>query len=440
MHDGALPTPPSRARTLLPWLGAAAAAAVLWVHLADALYEPVHDPDVFWQVWAGEQMLDGHFPRANTLSFTAPEHPWIPHEPLVALVYAAAGLDHVGAVRIVVVGLAGILLCVLAHRRNSAWATLLALLWCAALLHFGTTERALTWANLMLAAVVALTFGNPGRWRLVAATAVVWLWASVHGSFPIGVLVLLLADWRYGLAGASLTLLNPSGPAVYGLLAHYGPTGGAEAFIHDIPEWQPPSMTHAMALVRIACAALAGWLVLRQRRWRAVVLWVVVTGLALRHQRFFDLVAVAMLPHVARGLADRLPRAPIRAPWPLFAEAWVLAAVFALPVDLDEQRYPTAIVEQIPGDARPWHDFQLGGWLGLHGRPVFWDTRNDCYPLGVLQEANAVEHLHGDWEGVLQRWEVDVVVTREPEVVEALQERGWRLLAHHGSVRLLAPP
>jgi hypothetical protein len=425
---------------LRPWLWAVVAAAVMWLHFADALYEPIHDPDVFWQLWAGEQMLDGRFPRHNDLSYTAPDYPWTPHEPLVALCYAAVGLERVGAVRIAVVGLTVVLLCLLAHRRDSAWATLGACVWCVALIHFGTTERALTWANLWLAAVAWLTSGEGGKrpWRLVAATAVVWLWASVHGSFPIGVLMLLLVDWRYGLAAAAATAINPSGLEVYRLLLHYGPGGDASQFIHRIPEWMPPSPSHPMAWVRVACALLAGWLVFRERRWRALALWAALAALSLRHQRFFDLLAVAMLPHVARALAARVPGEPIRAAWLLFAEAWIIAALFALPVQLDEALYPSGIADGVDDDARSWHDFQLGGWLGHQGVPVFWDTRNDCYPLEILRDGNAVEHLHGDWEEVLVRWEVDTVVTRQQDVADALIARGWRLERAEGSVSLLS--
>lgn len=425
---------------LQPWLMAAAAAALLWAGFGKALWTPLQDPDLFWQVWAGEQMLEGHFPRTNGLSFTAPDHPWTPHEPLVALTYAAVGLDHVGIVRALVVGCAALLLALLATRRDNAWATLLAIGWCVTLVHFGRSERALSWGNLLAASVVLLTMGKEHRWRLLGATLLVGLWASVHGSFVVGIALVALRSWRWGLAAAALTLVNPSGPKLYMLLLHYGATGGAIEFVHEfIPEWQPPDPTSPATWLRVAFAVAAGWLCVRDRRWRALALWLPLLLLSLRHQRFFDLMGIALLPVVADALARRLPAVPIKAVWLLFAEAWLIAAVVFHPADVDQDLYPTALLQQIPDEARPWHDFQLGGWLGVHGKRAFWDSRNDCYPVQVFEDGYTIEATHDGWVQILEQWDVDMALTRRQTVVDALVSEGWEVRARAGDVTLLVP-
>ncbi|MEW6197583.1 MAG: hypothetical protein AB1601_02795 [Planctomycetota bacterium] len=422
---------------------AAAAAGLLWLSFAQAWWNPIQDPDVFWQLWAGRQMLAGEFPRTNTFSWTAPDTPWVPHEPLVALSYAAAGLEHVGLLRGIVVSLSAGMLAVLAWRREAAWATLFALCGCLVLVIYGRSERALSWGNLVLAAIACLVYRVPARhrWRMPLAAALVGVWANVHGSFVLGVLMLGLVHWRWGPLAAGLCLFNPSGWKLYALVLGYGVGHEAQAFVHQaIPEWYPLDLTTPLGWLRLICLLAAGYLLMRDRQWRWVVLWALVGILAVRHQRFFDVLCIALLAPVTDALARRLPARQIAHPAPLLAAAMFVTAIVSPRPAVDATMYPDPLLHDLPREARLWNEFHLGGWLGYHGRRCYWDPRNDCYPPDVLQDGLRIAKRWPGWGEALERRRIEAVLASDAALLAALEADGWTATASHEGFKLLRPP
>jgi hypothetical protein len=430
------------AALILSWIP----AFILWQTAREAWTVPLLDPDLWWQLWSGEQMLAGTFPRHNAISWTAPDAAWVTHEPLVALTYAAAGLGAVGWVRGVVVTAGYALVLHLATRRGSAWATIFAAAWAAPLIVFGTTERALSWGNLCLALTQVLVLRGTPR-SLTAAAVVVGLWAHVHGSFVLGVLWLLLTNWRFGLAAAVLTLANPNGWHVWGLVSGYGVGAGTQGLVHDmVREWRPLDLTTASGITRLIWLVIPGVMVLRPQwpwksgleRWRPRVLWLATIWLAVWHVRYTDIAGIVMLPFVARELELRLPRLRAMSPVPAFVVLMGITAAVSPRATTPQEHYPSALVHSIPSGARIWNDFHLGGFLGYHGRSVFWDSRNDCYPEDVFRDGLTVARMSPGWRDVLQRRRVDTVVTAQPELREALLKSGFHLQAGAGSVSVLS--
>ena len=420
-------------------------AVLVWRLSREGWQLPLLDPDLWWQVWAGEEMLAGRFPRTNTLSWTAPDTPWVTHEPLVALTYAWAGLDNVGWVRGLVVTAAFAAILHLATRRASAWATAFSIFWAIPLIVYGTTERALTWGNLFLALTEVLVLRGSRR-ALIAAAVLVGVWANVHGSFVIGVLWILLTDWRIGVLAGVLTLLNPNGWGVWELLTGYGMGSGTQGAVHElVREWRPLDPTKLDGIVKLACLAVPGWLLFTSRVtwtrrievWRPRILWLATTALAVWHVRYCDIAAIALLPFVARELEARLPRAKVMSPVMPYVALMALTAVFAPRAGVAEGRYPRAIVRQIPDGARMWNDFHLGGFLGYYGQRVFWDSRNDCYPEDVFRDGLVVTRMTAGWREVLNRRRVDTVVTAQPQLRDALERDGFELRGKSGQVSVL---
>ena len=420
-------------------------AVLLWRTAGEAWQVPVIDPDLWWQLWAGEQMLDGTFPRHNTFSWTAPETRWVTHEPIVALTYAWAGIGAIGWIRGLVVTSAYAMVLHLATRPASAWATAFAVAWATPLVVLGTTERALSWGNLFLAAVGGLALQGT-RKALLAAAALVGVWANVHGSFVIGVLWLLLTNWRFGLLGAALSLVNPNGWAVWELVTGYGLGTGAQGVVHQfVSEWLPLDLTTRAGAVKAGCLVISGALVFRARPgwgrelelWRPRILWLVTTWLAIRHARYSDVAGIALLPFVARELEARLPARVGPSPVLPFLVLMGLTAVLSPRPSIPDERYPRQIVQYIPADSRIWNDFHLGGFLGYHGRAVFWDSRNDCYPEAVFKDGVAVMRMTHGWLDVLDRWRVDTVVTAQPVLRDALAHEGFQLRGQSGGVSVL---
>lgn len=185
---------------------------------------------------------------------------------------------------------------------------------------------------------------------------------------------------------------------------------------------------------------VAGYLLIRDRQWRFVLLWVLMGALALRHQRFFDVLGIALLPAVSDALARRLPARDILHPAPILAAVMLSTALFSpIPV-IDETRYPTPLLAHLPTNARVWNEFSLGGWLGYHKRLCFWDSRNDCYPLTVFEDGLSIQNRRPGWLETLDRWGVNTVMTSDSVKIKLLIAQDWNEEARHGIFVLLTRP
>lgn len=431
--------PGQRARDLLDPRALLVTGLVVW-HVLPSWRMDLVDPDLWWHLWAGEHLLRGVLPSHNALSWTAPEHPWVSHEMLIQVLYAGVGLAWIPLLRGVAVTATALVVVWMAQRARSAWTTVAAVSWFVTLVHFGVTERALSWGNLLLAVEVAL-LSSDWRHRYVAATLMMPLWANTHGSFLVGLVVLGGYHWRAAAAGLVLTLLNPHGLEVWWLVLDYAGGEGATAFIHgQVDEWRPLGLSGPWDAVRWVALALAAVAAYKRPGIGPKVVWLVVAALAIRHQRFIDLVGIAMVPSLVSWLDELLPDGPPRSPWFLLGTSVLCLAVVPPRPGVDRDWYPDEIVSEIPKDARLYNDFQHGGWLGWHGVPVFWDSRNDCYPLEVLTDGVRASAGGEGFREVVEKWRIDVVVSRRPEVREAARELGWTTVASsRGTEVLLAP-
>jgi hypothetical protein len=154
--------------------------------------------------------------------------------------------------------------------------------------------------------------GRP-RWWLVP---LLWVWATVHGMWPLGIVIGLAAAtgilldgvhprrdrlrlFLVPVLGALAAALTPLGPGLYGAVLTVG--SRAEYFY----EWGPPDFTGRMALLPALMLALT--LTLRLRRgatpWSDLILLGLAGGFVIYSIRTLP-VAVAMLaPLLAIALA-----------------------------------------------------------------------------------------------------------------------------------------
>lgn len=417
------------------------AVAVLIPFVLPAWRNPLLDPDLWWLLWSGGRILDGWLPDRNALSWVAPDQPWTSHEYLVAALYAGVGVESMALLRGIVVTATAGLVVVTVWRRECAWAGVLAIFWFAFMVAYGRTERALSVGNLLMAVEMALLVGPRRTWRLAAAALLVALWTSVHGSFVVGLLVLALADWRWGVAAALGTLANPYGWHVWELVVGYGTGADVRGQVHaTVQEWMPPDPGDPATLGRLVCLGLAGLLLAWRRQTRALLLWAAVAILAARHVRFLDVAGIVLAPALADALAVLLPprREPLQ-PWPLLAAAGLLVALRGTP-GVDTSQYPPDLPFAELRGHRLWNDHSLGGYLGYHGVANFWDSRNDCVPAEVYADGVTIERESAGWLALLDRWRIDRVVTASPAKEDNLMAQGWRVTGRAGSVRILARP
>lgn len=424
---------------------------------------PLRDPDLWWLLSAGDALRAGTFDWTNHSSFTAPGEPWRLHESLVALAYSGVGLGGVGWVRGGVLSLLAAAVLRQAARSRSGWATVLALTWAGPLLSVALSERAMAWGDALFALTMLLVWpvehglvaparahptsgdGEPARYSQaltrLGACLVVGLWASVHGSFVVGVLAIGLVSWRWGLLAAALSLLNPLGPGAWALVMEYGLGRGSTSIVHDyIVEWTPlwpDDLAWSLRSLAVA-VGLALALIGPDRKGR--LLTVLLALLALWHRRYCDVFAIGALPAVAASLSARLPSRPIGPVLPALALLVAPVAILSPRAAVDPRIYPEAVRAALDPTAPTWTDIELGAWSARQGVPVFWDTRNDCYPSEVLQDGVRVAWQLEGWEGVLERWQVRQVLTRDSSLTEALQDRGALKVAYDSGLTLLRLP
>lgn len=466
------------------------------------------DPDVWWVAAAGRlgSLLDPL--DTNTFSFTAPERAWVFHEHLAGPLYAA-GLEAFGTSFLAALSLFGllgtaafVLFAALGWRapdaRERLAGMLLALAWCVAVGLHGMNARVTILARLLPLAFVVLAFDGSvaagsadksptreggdrapsrafGRGRAIALVGLAWLWANLHGSFPLGVAILALASIQIAddgatrrvtisrplvltaLACALVSFVTPHGLALHGLVIDYL-TGGADTFavVHEyVREFQPlwavdPStiVPELVALVLVTTIALLG---VRSHPTRALLVLGLVV-LATRNQRHLPLALLLAVPLLRPVLAAWLSRGldlPVR---PFAGLALAPGLVLGLVAFVQSPAPPPrggegfdALVARLPEGARVYAPVDVGGrlaWAAFPHARVFADPRNDCYPADVLREAYELGRPGQDREWILEvlaRRRVTHVLERAgTDVARALDD--WTFVAREGEWVLLAAP
>ena len=411
------------------------AAGLVWLTLASRWWIPVQDPDLWWLMWAGDQIWSGNFPYLNAGSYTSPEQAWVLHEPLVALVYSAIGVDAVAWIRCLILGCTGLLVLELS-RAKSGWSTVLALTPMPVLLYFSLSERAVAWGMLLLAGVVVLLERRDENWRFPLVAGLIVLWANTHGSYVLGILLLLGWSWRWGSVAAVGALLNPNGLGLYGLIGQYGLDEGVRGNMGNyIAEWAPLDPTDPSQAVGLAWLVVVLVLMGTQPSWRKRILSFVCALLMLRAWRFAPAAAIVTLPWVVEELDKRVPTRPLGNPVPILCLLIVGNLSLSTGIGLREGFYPEQLRAHLPSETRIWHDHLYGGWLLYHGYEVFWDGRNDCYPSAVFNEGIHVATLEPGWLEILKQREVGAVLTRREPLVSALKSNGWTATHQLGEIK-----
>lgn len=371
------------------------------------------DGDTYWHLAAGQWMLDhATVPHTDPFSATMPGTPWVAHEwlseVLMVLAFRAAGWsglqllcgtalaltlamlaryltrwqDQPAALVSTVVALAAVLLALLARPHLIALVPLVA--WCVALLRARERQQA------------------PG-WLL---TPLMTLWANLHGSFVLGLVLAgvlaleavaaapgarLIVARRWGAflaASTSATMVTPYG--WHGLL--YPLQLMRLDLIAYIAEWQPPDFRYpqplTLALVVLLYVALTRPVTVPQPRLFIVLALLTMALKHSRHQLVAGVVGTLVLAAPlgqALGCAVRARPAPA---WRWGAAALAVAALamalrLAMPVTRgDDRATPQTALDHVPAAllTQPvFNSYEFGGYLIYrHVRP-FVDGRSDMY-------------------------------------------------------------
>lgn len=357
------------------------------------------DNSFLWHVRAGTVQLEaGEVLRADPFSFTAGGQAWRTQSWLLELLYGWAE-NAFGSLRWVPIftfcclaatlGFVGLAV----YRRVKSPGRTAALLTVVAWVGLLFTVPRPVAVSFVLLAVFVVILDHPERlgWALVPLT---WLWASVHGLFVLGLLVVFLEAVRrrsprllvlLGLAGAA-ALSTAHGFGVLSILLDFFESRGALRFLS---EWKRPDFLSVglMPVILIALALAIGFASRRIEPSRLILVAPLAALAAVQLRSVFPALVV-LAPIAASALKKGDGAAPSSGgTWQLNAGIAIVLAAFAVvglarPVTRDTRVLPTAGAVEALRSERLFHGPGAGGfliWADYPSRRVFVDDRAELY-------------------------------------------------------------
>ena len=420
---------------------------------------PAGDPDGFWHIVIGRDLLRDGLARTDTFSWTVPgvavlTDQWLGQLGL-GLAYETAGWRGVVVLRALVGGAAVALtaFAALAERSARPLVGVLATLPALLLMRIVWTERPQLLAFALFAALVIVI---RAAWRgdrraPWAGVPLLMFWANLHSSYVLG-LVLLVASAvalrrRDTVVAAALavgaTLLTPAWAATLAV-----PSGHFLAPPRYIQEWAVPDLlTPAGLLVALTLAAVMVTALLGAPKPREALILLPVAFISLTAVRHAPFLAIAAAPYLAahgpsalHGLAEimrlRVPvPASVPAPRSLGALTLALAAVVLAgvpviaPAGPDLRTYPVAALPALDRGAGLFNEYDWGGFLIFHApaTKVFIDGRLSPYVPHVVNDYTTIIEAHPGWRETIARRGVTQLLVRPGRAVAVrARELGWR--------------
>jgi hypothetical protein len=461
-------SPPAIVLVLLSWVGARAA-------------RPISDPDAWWHLRLGNDLIEQHSLRAPDGWSVFATLDWTPTEPLPEIV--AAYLDRwLGlpglAVLYAVSGMAVVLAVYLVCRSLSAplpaaVATALAVLAASASL---TSRPQLVSFALLPVVVLAWLRSEQDqqvRWWLVP---LVWLWSLCHGFWFIGAGYGALFVVGFSLARSMPrpVLVRQVGVAVASFLVVALSPAGLGVFEAPlavnstrpyIQEWMRTDLASPSALGSVAMVAvtLGVWVATRRgATWPRVMVLVSAAFWTWYAGRTVAVAAVVMAPLVAIALnsliasaaerrAEEAPpeRAGRREVMVLLVEALAAVAVVAVlapstsdrpgdvPVKLD------AALDRLPAGTRVFNAYELGGWIAWRHPDLdqYIDGLITPYSTRHAHDYEVAERTAPGWYGVVTSSGADVALLGHGSALaDGLVRKGWVVSGEDAGYVLLERP
>ncbi len=419
---------------------------------------PIGDNSFLWHVRAGSAQWDlGRVLSADAFSYTMAGTVWRTQSWLAELGYAglegATGGVGWAAVVVTIVCLAALGLIGLSVYAGTKSTFSVAIWLFIAVWLFApfANPRPVIFSYLLLAALVLIVRLN--RDLLWAVVPLMWIWAALHGSWLIGLGLLVLEairrrSWKLaGLAGLSLVAvsLTAHGLGVWLILRDFMANRDALDFL---VEWSRPELLDIVQgpYLLIVAAVVVAFV---RRRIRPNDLWVVVPFLAagFTTQRTVVLAAIVLLPYAALAFDVRVPATTRRRGGMAWAVALLVVAIglFALlrPADtFDEKRFPSdELMAAVEAD-RFFHDDAVGGYLIYRDWPqkqVYIDDRAELYGAELFQGLRDAKA--GEYEQVFAEYHMtEAIVKPDWKLAEQLESDGWLVVREDEFFVLMRAP
>jgi hypothetical protein len=461
---------------MFPTIEATWVAVAILVPVAAAAFARTHAIDLAYQLRAGEIMFQaGAVLDRDTFTFTAGGDPWLNQQwgsqVVLASIFALGGWLGLAVLRAALNGLiVGFLYA--AMRRSGVPPRLAAPFtvvgWLVGL-EIVTMLRPQTFGIALFAAVLFVVAGRHARPSLLwTVPACVAAWANLHGSFPLA-FVLLAVAWlddrserpaeaRRLLVVAGIAAVasmgNPFGIRVWGYIWSLSTDVGLSG---RIAEWGPPSLHTfsgaAFILTLIGTLLMFGWLrrLATKGELAAIGAFAVVGFLAIRGVVWWGLVAAIVAANAMTRLRDPalLRRAERSAAHGVVVVALVILVALGLIarsgtdprtggpslLSYAPQRLVEAAERGGTHGTRAFVSQVYGSWVEFSapGFSVAVDSRIELFSEEDWSSYFAISDGRADWEHLLDRWDVDVLILHPGQAQGLLSviagSRRWRRVA-----------
>ena len=365
-----------------------------------------NDGDVSWHIATGQWILDHRaIPHTDPFSFTWAGKPWVPIEWLAEVMLGGAHrlAGYSGVAALITAALMALHATVFFNvvRFVRPWPAVAAIVAMDAVLIPMMLARphVLAWVLVAFWTWLMLRARERGRAPPLAAALLMVVWANLHGSFALGLVIaaafglealLLEADrpralrqWAlFGLACAVAVFINANG--LEGVLH---PLKIANlAMLPLIDEWKPSTLSGTPFFFAMLAAVILLAIVKQPKVGpvRALLL-LFLLGMALlqvRHQAVLAIVAAMLLPPMfARGIREQRGAVPVLVT--IGAMALFVGIRAVMPVTLPyNSANPWSLIARVPPELRSQpvlNGYGIGGPLILSGIRPYVDGRGDMY-------------------------------------------------------------
>ncbi len=434
------------------------------------------DPDLGWHLRNAQyQLQHDSFLRQEFYSFTTQRKPWMDHEWLAEIPFYLAwkwfgerGIfaTTFAAITAILLGIFGLAKMQSQNVKAAFFVSVLAIV--LASVSFGPRTLLFGWLYLIVELGILYSFRN-ARDFLWMLPPLFLLWVNTHGSWLIGLVLLVLfalsgcLDGRWGLVEAKRWSLQQGlrmgATTVLSVLAVFVNPYGWRLVVYpfnlafhqklniaNVIEWR--SLDFHSPRGKIVLATLLFAIVLqlvRRRRWMVheILFLVVAIYSGFTYSRFLFLTAILVLPFFARDIRDWIPPYYVERDKPWLNLSIMLACVIAICVKFptnrqliraESRQFPDRAqiyLKHFHPDGNVLNDYLWGGYLiwNLRQIPVFIDSRVDVFEYnGILKDYLDITQLRGSL-GVLDKYAIRYVLFEKNTPFSYLLEHtpGWKI-------------
>lgn len=407
----------------------------------------------------GRQMLDHGIVREDVFTWTSAGESLVVQSWLASLLYGLVdqlgGFHGLRLLMTVSTGALAGLLWLLTSRNSSLLirvGVMAPTLWIGI---YAWTERPLLIALVLLAVmlVIAEGRGDP-RWLILVGV----LWIGVHGSWPVGLVILgarwfgsridrvavgesVTTEWRDRNAASAIWL--SIGVLIAGIVSPYGPRLllfpldllGRQETLRHVAEWQASSFestwTRAFLVLLIVVVIAA-----RRATWQTIVPALVIVVMALLSARNISVAVVTMLPLLGEGLPQPRPSDRSYTSSAVHLACLALAAlVIALPLvtvrgpHVEMDRYPIEAVNAMegmglsPAEVPVVHQDFVGNYLDIRyaeAGAAWIDDRYELHDAELVDDYLTLLDGGLSWNDVLDKYDPTAILWPTDRVLVAL--------------------